>query len=95
MSVSVNDTHLFEQIWWHFNEICQTLYFQDPKPEDGGVYKCTASNENGESNANITLNFSGKKSKDLLYEEKIKVNSLEIFKNFICHSISDFKFKLH
>ena len=34
--------------------------FQDPKPEDGGAYKCTASNEMGESNANITLNFSGK-----------------------------------
>jgi len=37
-----------------------SFYFQDPKPEDGGAYKCTASNDNGESNANITLNFSGK-----------------------------------
>lgn len=36
------------------------LPFQDPKPEDGGAYKCNASNDNGESNANITLNFSGK-----------------------------------
>lgn len=35
-------------------------YLQDPAPADGGVYKCVASNENGESNANITLNFQGK-----------------------------------
>ena len=35
------------------------VIFQDPKPEDGGAYKCTANNEMGESNANITLNFAG------------------------------------
>ncbi|XP_052825204.1 twitchin isoform X2 [Octopus bimaculoides] len=33
------------------------LTIKDPAPADGGVYKCVASNENGESNANITLNF--------------------------------------
>lgn len=32
---------------------------QDPEPSDGGQYKCTASNESGESNANLALNFEG------------------------------------
>ena len=36
-----------------------SLFLQDPKPEDGGTYKCTAANDLGESNANVTLNFSG------------------------------------
>ncbi|KAK7500459.1 hypothetical protein BaRGS_00008366, partial [Batillaria attramentaria] len=35
------------------------LQIKDPKPEDGGTYKCTAANDLGESNANITLNFAG------------------------------------
>lgn len=33
--------------------------FQDPTATDGGAYKCAASNELGESNANINLNFAG------------------------------------
>ncbi|XP_070200689.1 twitchin-like isoform X4 [Littorina saxatilis] len=33
------------------------LQIKDPKTEDGGTYKCTAANDFGESNANITLNF--------------------------------------
>lgn len=32
---------------------------QDPIASDGGAYKCTASNDLGESNANINLNFAG------------------------------------
>ncbi len=34
--------------------------FEEPTANDGGAYKCTASNELGESNANINLNFAGK-----------------------------------
>lgn len=33
--------------------------FQEPNVGDGGAYKCTASNQFGESNANINLNFAG------------------------------------
>ncbi|KAL8565323.1 hypothetical protein ACOMHN_029019 [Nucella lapillus] len=35
------------------------LQITGPKGEDGGTYKCTAANDLGESNANITLNFAG------------------------------------
>lgn len=42
------------------------LEYQDPAVEDGGVYKCTAANDLGESNASITLNFQGKSEKTLL-----------------------------
>jgi hypothetical protein len=34
---------------------------QDPTADDGGAYKCNAANEIGDSNANINLNFAGKK----------------------------------
>uniref|UniRef100_A0A0R3RHA4 Ig-like domain-containing protein n=1 Tax=Elaeophora elaphi TaxID=1147741 RepID=A0A0R3RHA4_9BILA len=33
--------------------------FKEPNVGDGGAYKCTASNQFGESNANINLNFAG------------------------------------
>ncbi|CAG5133821.1 unnamed protein product, partial [Candidula unifasciata] len=33
------------------------LQIQTPAAEDGGIYKCVATNEFGESSANITLNF--------------------------------------
>uniref|UniRef100_A0A915K807 Ig-like domain-containing protein n=1 Tax=Romanomermis culicivorax TaxID=13658 RepID=A0A915K807_ROMCU len=36
-----------------------SLLIKDPTAADGGAYKCTASNELGESNANINLNFAG------------------------------------
>ena len=32
---------------------------KEPTLQDGGAYKCTAANDFGESNANITLNFQG------------------------------------
>jgi hypothetical protein len=35
------------------------LIIKEPTANDGGAYKCTASNELGESNANINLNFAG------------------------------------
>jgi hypothetical protein len=36
-----------------------TLVIKEPSAGDGGAYKCTASNQLGESNANINLNFAG------------------------------------
>lgn len=36
------------------------LTLKDPSAGDGGAYKCTASNQLGESNANINLNFAGR-----------------------------------
>uniref|UniRef100_A0A914C5C4 Ig-like domain-containing protein n=1 Tax=Acrobeloides nanus TaxID=290746 RepID=A0A914C5C4_9BILA len=36
-----------------------TLVIKEPNANDGGAYKCTASNQLGESNANINLNFAG------------------------------------
>lgn len=48
------------------NRVCQLISshtksnrVQDPTASDGGAYKCNASNELGESNANINLNFAG------------------------------------
>uniref|UniRef100_A0A914NW80 Ig-like domain-containing protein n=1 Tax=Meloidogyne incognita TaxID=6306 RepID=A0A914NW80_MELIC len=35
------------------------LVIKEPSASDGGAYKCTASNQFGESNANINLNFAG------------------------------------
>uniref|UniRef100_A0A0K0G4T6 Twitchin n=1 Tax=Strongyloides venezuelensis TaxID=75913 RepID=A0A0K0G4T6_STRVS len=35
------------------------LIIKEPNAGDGGTYKCTASNQLGESNANINLNFAG------------------------------------
>lgn len=35
------------------------LIIKEPSVGDGGAYKCTASNQFGESNANINLNFAG------------------------------------
>ncbi|KAK6110371.1 Fibronectin type III domain family protein [Brugia pahangi] len=35
------------------------LIIKEPNVGDGGAYKCTASNQFGESNANINLNFAG------------------------------------
>ncbi|VDM36816.1 unnamed protein product [Toxocara canis] len=35
------------------------LIIKEPNAGDGGAYKCTASNQLGESNANINLNFAG------------------------------------
>ncbi|KAL8579173.1 hypothetical protein ACOMHN_010757 [Nucella lapillus] len=35
------------------------LQIKDPQQGDGGNYKCVAANDLGESNTNITLNFSG------------------------------------
>ncbi|KAI1726537.1 immunoglobulin i-set domain-containing protein [Ditylenchus destructor] len=35
------------------------LVIKEPNAGDGGAYKCTASNQLGESNANINLNFAG------------------------------------
>lgn len=35
------------------------LILKEPSASDGGAYKCTASNQFGESNANINLNFAG------------------------------------
>ncbi|RWS22157.1 twitchin-like protein, partial [Leptotrombidium deliense] len=40
------------------------LLIDDPQLEDGGTYRCHASNENGESNANIALNFEGDEDED-------------------------------
>ncbi|KAK0400071.1 hypothetical protein QR680_003339 [Steinernema hermaphroditum] len=36
-----------------------SLVIKEPNANDGGAYKCTASNQLGESNANINLNFAG------------------------------------
>ncbi|TMS38630.1 hypothetical protein L596_005311 [Steinernema carpocapsae] len=36
-----------------------SLIIKEPNANDGGAYKCTASNQLGESNANINLNFAG------------------------------------
>lgn len=33
--------------------------FQKPKLSDGGIYRCSAVSDAGESNANITLNLEG------------------------------------
>lgn len=44
---------------WQFK-----IVTQDPTLSDGGTYKCTAANDLGESNANITLNFQGKSTKE-------------------------------
>ncbi|XP_041366543.1 twitchin-like isoform X3 [Gigantopelta aegis] len=40
------------------------LQIKEPTLQDGGAYKCTAANDFGESNANITLNFQGGEKKD-------------------------------
>lgn len=41
-----------------------SLIINDPTTEDGGAYKCNATNELGESNANIALNFQGGDDED-------------------------------
>lgn len=45
---------------------------QDPKQSDAGQYRCHAKNKNGESNANIALNFGGtpEEAKDGKYAPK-------------------------
>lgn len=53
---------------------------QDPKPTDGGSFKCTASNDFGESNANITLNFQGmQKNRFLKHISFREIDSRNIF----------------
>ncbi|XP_059156398.1 twitchin-like isoform X4 [Physella acuta] len=70
------------------------LQIKGPATEDGGTYKCTAANDLGESNANITLNFQGgeKSSKPPggmapTFKEKPKVSQDPTGKNIIieCH----------
>ncbi|XP_074598807.1 projectin protein bent isoform X2 [Brevipalpus obovatus] len=41
------------------NTFALSLTINDPSNEDGGAYRCNATNELGESNANIALNFQG------------------------------------
>ncbi|VDN57409.1 unnamed protein product [Dracunculus medinensis] len=41
------------------NSYKANLIIKDPNVGDGGAYKCTATNQFGESNANINLNFAG------------------------------------
>uniref|UniRef100_A0A0M3IE81 Ig-like domain-containing protein n=1 Tax=Ascaris lumbricoides TaxID=6252 RepID=A0A0M3IE81_ASCLU len=43
----------------HDNLYKAILIIKEPNVGDGGAYKCTASNQFGESNANINLNFAG------------------------------------
>ena len=39
------------------NKYVLTLTIKNPSLEDGGMYRCNAFNQFGDSNANIDLNF--------------------------------------
>jgi len=56
------------------------LLIQDPAAGDGGIYKCVATNESGESNANITLNFQGteKKENDEAEMKRLEAEKIEM-----------------
>lgn len=41
----------------HVHHCIVGSWFQDPSSDDGGKYKCTAKNDSGTSNANLTLNI--------------------------------------